>query len=267
MSTSADIQDVMRDLLLRGQFSDMEIICQGITFKVHRAIVCTQSKYFNSAICDGFKEYTKRSIRIQEDTPETIERVLSYLYLREYDDRGTIQCQTIPEPAGDKTNDTESTKNISLNNMRVFITADKFGIDSLQSLATQKFSQWATKNWNSPVFPEVIQEVMASVPSYKSSLQEIIVDIIGTHVFDLIENPGIIEVLNSFGCLGSQVIARSIRNGQLRHPNEDNIFKEFTQKISSCRSCRQCARPFNVRIERGGYLICIFRCSICNTRH
>lgn len=55
MSTSADIQDVMQDLLLREQFSDMEIICQGVTFKAHRAIVCTQSRYFNSAMCDGFK--------------------------------------------------------------------------------------------------------------------------------------------------------------------------------------------------------------------
>ncbi|KAJ9493181.1 hypothetical protein VN97_g72 [Penicillium thymicola] len=184
MSTPADIQDVMRDLLLRGQFSDMEIIRQRITFKVHRAIVCTQSKYFNSAICDGFKDSTERSIRIREDTPETIERVLSYLHHREYDDRGTIQYQTVHKPApsspGDKTNDTESTKNIALNNMRVFITANKFGIDSLQSSATQKFSRWAAKNWNSPVlvFPEVIQEVVASVPSYESSLQEVILDII-----------------------------------------------------------------------------------------
>lgn len=48
-------KDVMRDLLLRGEFSDMKIICQGITFKAHQAIVCTQSSYFRSAICGGFK--------------------------------------------------------------------------------------------------------------------------------------------------------------------------------------------------------------------
>ncbi|CAI7627463.1 unnamed protein product [Penicillium viridicatum] len=213
MSTSADIQDVMRDLFLRGQFSDMEIICQGITFK-------SSPGYCLHPV----KESTEKSIRIQEDTPETIERVLSYLYLREYDDSGTIQCRTVPKPApsitdvdssspGDKTNDTESANNIGLNNVRVFITADKFGIVSLQSLATQKFSKWAAENWNSPVFPEVIQEVMESVPSYESSLQEVVVDIICTHIFNLIENPGIIAVLNSFECLGSQVIARLVRNG------------------------------------------------------
>jgi hypothetical protein len=55
MSAMSELQDVMRDLLLRGQFSDMEILCQGITFKVHQAIVCTQSSYFHSANCDDFK--------------------------------------------------------------------------------------------------------------------------------------------------------------------------------------------------------------------
>jgi hypothetical protein len=34
-SSMSELKDVMRDLLLRGQFSDMEILCQGITFKVH----------------------------------------------------------------------------------------------------------------------------------------------------------------------------------------------------------------------------------------
>lgn len=59
-STMSELKDVMRDLLLRGRFSDMEILCQGITFKVHQAIVCTQSSYFYSAMCDGFKVYFDR---------------------------------------------------------------------------------------------------------------------------------------------------------------------------------------------------------------
>ena len=63
-STMSELKDVMRDLLLRGRFSDMEILCQGITFKVHQAIVCTQSSYFYSAMCDGFKVYFDRTADI-----------------------------------------------------------------------------------------------------------------------------------------------------------------------------------------------------------
>ena len=55
MSTMTELQDVMRDLLLRAQFSEMVILCQAVTFKVLQAIICTQSSYFYSAICDGFQ--------------------------------------------------------------------------------------------------------------------------------------------------------------------------------------------------------------------
>lgn len=150
--------------------------------------------------------------------------------------------------------------------MRVFITADKFGIVSLQSLATQKFSKWAAENWKSPVFPEVIQEVMESVPSYESSLQEVVVDIIYTHIVNLIENPGIIEVLNSFGCLGSQVIARLVRNRWLGHPDE-NIFEGLAKNIGSHHYCRSCSRPFYVRIEGGEFNEGMFRCTDCCLRY
>ncbi|CAI7658312.1 unnamed protein product [Penicillium glandicola] len=219
MSTPSDLQDVLRDLLLQGRFSDMEIICQGITFKAHQAIICTQSSYFNSAICGGFKESSEKAINIQEDNPETIERVLSFLYSREYNEDGhTVQYQPVTELAPpdpeDKLNDTEP-KKIALNNMEVFIAADKFGIDPLKPLATQKFSQWATANWNSPVFPDVVQEVMTSVPSHELSLQGIIVDTISTHIFDLIVNPEFLHVLNTFGCLGSLVIAGLVQDGRM----------------------------------------------------
>ncbi|CRL23925.1 BTB/POZ fold [Penicillium camemberti] len=84
-------KDVMRDLLLRGEFSDMKIICQGITFKAHQAIVCTQSSYFRSAICGGFKETSAKVINLQEDEPETIERVLSFLYLGGYNEASYLE--------------------------------------------------------------------------------------------------------------------------------------------------------------------------------
>lgn len=86
--------------------------------------------------------------------------------------------------------------------MEVFIAADKFGIEPLKSLATQKFSRWATANWNSPIFPDVVHEVMTSVPSHESSLREIIVDVISTHITDLIEDQRYFISWTHSGALG-----------------------------------------------------------------
>ncbi|KAJ5964554.1 BTB/POZ protein [Penicillium vulpinum] len=255
MSMPSDFQDVMRNLLLQGQFSDMEIICQGITFKPHRAIVCTQSSYFNSAICGGFKETIAKAINLPEDNPGTIVSCPSF----------TFGKLATPNPE-DKMKDTED-KKIALNNMEVFISADKFGIIPLKSLATQNFSRWATANWNSPVFPGVVREVMTSVPSHELSRRESIVEVLSAHIFDLIESPEMLDVLNSFGCLGSLIIAALVRKGQVNHPNEHDIFRGLVRNLNSRHKCRHCATSFNVRIEGGEYLKGVFRCASCNSRH
>ncbi|KAJ5796815.1 BTB/POZ protein [Penicillium psychrosexuale] len=219
----SELQDVMRNLLLRGQFSDMKILCQGITFEVHQAIVCTQSSYFNSAMCDGFKESTEKAINILDDNPETIERVLSFLYLRDYSEDGHIlQYRPITElankesdsyvsenkPENTEPESTEPENQSAFNNIEVFIAADKYGIIPLKTLATSKFSRWANTSCGSPVFPEVIKKVMTSVPSHETTLCEVIADIFSRHIFDLIKDPEIVHTLDSFGYLGSLVIAR-----------------------------------------------------------
>ncbi|KAJ6099433.1 BTB/POZ protein [Penicillium canescens] len=243
----------------------MEIICQDVTFKAHRAIVCTQSSYFNSAFCDGFKESIEQSINLTEDTPATIERVLSFLYLREYNDNGhTVPFQPLtslvpfiddsdsnsPE---DRSNDIETSKAVALNNIRVFVAADKFGINPLKSLATEKFSRWATANWNSYIFLET-----ASGGHW---------GIISAHIFEFIDEPAILHVLSSFGCLGSLVIVELVRDERVKPLNERDVLQGFAQKLNSRRHCRHCSRELNVRMERGEYEAGIFRCAACHTRY
>ncbi|KAL5439812.1 hypothetical protein PMIN05_005128 [Paraphaeosphaeria minitans] len=42
--------EAMQRLLETGNHSDFEITCQNETFKVHKAIVCPQSKSFEKAL-------------------------------------------------------------------------------------------------------------------------------------------------------------------------------------------------------------------------
>ncbi len=41
-------------LFLNEKFSDMSITCQGREFKAHRAVVCTQSAFFDRALSTSF---------------------------------------------------------------------------------------------------------------------------------------------------------------------------------------------------------------------
>ncbi|KAJ5469742.1 BTB/POZ protein [Penicillium diatomitis] len=246
----SELKDVLQDLLLRGRFSDMEILCQGITFRVHKAIVCTQSSYFYSAMCDGFKESIDRAINIEDDTPETMERVLSFLYLRDYNEDGHILQYHQPistlaicdhdsssSLSENKPEISEPANRVAFNNIEVFIAADKYAILPLKALATLKLSQWADKNWCSPMFNEVVQKVMTSVPQHELSLREVIADIISRHVFDLIQDPEIVRTLDSFGCLGSLVIMKLISNEMVKRPH-DNYVLPLGTRISSSRRHR-----------------------------
>lgn len=42
-------------LFMEDRFSDVTIVCQEMTFKAHRAIICTQSCFFDAALKHGFK--------------------------------------------------------------------------------------------------------------------------------------------------------------------------------------------------------------------
>ncbi|KAJ5938430.1 BTB/POZ protein [Penicillium verhagenii] len=273
MSTLSKSSDFMRELLLGGQFSDIDIICQDVTFKAHRAIVCTQSRFFNSAFCDGFKESFDRSINLKDETPETIERVLSFLYLREYQDEGNVVLfrpstdDSDSVSQGDKFNEMEALKSKALNNILVFTAADKFEIDPLKNLASEKFSEWVSGNWDSSIFPEVVEEALALTPSHETKLQEIIAVVISSHIFELIDKAAILPVLSSFGCLGSLVILDLVQKGLVKQPSEKDVLQGLAQKLNSRRHCRHCSAALNVRMESGEYQIGNFRCAVCHTRH
>jgi hypothetical protein len=103
--------------------------------------------------CLYFQEFIEQTINLEEDTPTTIERVLSFLYVRKYNhDQHEVFYQLLANPNSsiddydsnspeEKLNDIETLKQAALSNIQVFVAADKFGIDPLKSLATDKFSQ------------------------------------------------------------------------------------------------------------------------------
>ncbi|TVY72053.1 Kelch-like protein 30 [Fusarium oxysporum f. sp. cubense] len=68
------------------KFSDMTIICGERQFKIHRAVVCTQSPFFDKAMSGDYMESTSRSIELPEDDPDVVERFLKFLYTGTYSD-------------------------------------------------------------------------------------------------------------------------------------------------------------------------------------
>lgn len=53
---------IKKELFLKEQYSDMIISCRGLEFKVHRAIICPQSSFFEAAANGNFSVSILRSM-------------------------------------------------------------------------------------------------------------------------------------------------------------------------------------------------------------
>ncbi|KAJ8061745.1 hypothetical protein OCU04_009542 [Sclerotinia nivalis] len=91
-----------------GKYSDLTIKCQGKEFKVHRAIVCPQSKPLAAAIDHGFKEATTGVINFEEDDPEIVEYMIKFLYVGTYKALARMNKLTVPEMSQDATSVAEA---------------------------------------------------------------------------------------------------------------------------------------------------------------
>ncbi|KAF5611437.1 uncharacterized protein FSUBG_2270 [Fusarium subglutinans] len=85
-SEGISIHAALATLIHSEKFSDMTIICGERQFKTHRAVVCTQSPFFDKAMSGDYKESTSRSIELLEDDPDVVERFLEFLYTGTYSD-------------------------------------------------------------------------------------------------------------------------------------------------------------------------------------
>lgn len=99
----ADLRACDMKLLETGNFADTEIVCGDKTFKIHKAVVCTRSVWFEKALTGGFtasptrqpshlnetpeliiwsidQEATTGKVKIEEQNPEVIGVILKYIY-------------------------------------------------------------------------------------------------------------------------------------------------------------------------------------------
>ncbi|CAJ2502518.1 Uu.00g099120.m01.CDS01 [Anthostomella pinea] len=76
----------LRSLFLNDKYADLTVTCKGREVKVHRAVVCSQSSFFDKACTSGFKESYTGVIDLPEDYPDIFEKFLAFLYTGNYDD-------------------------------------------------------------------------------------------------------------------------------------------------------------------------------------
>lgn len=141
---SKDLRNDLNCLLVNEKYSDLTIRCSGHLFKVHRAIVCSQSTVLAKLEDDGQQQGS--TIDLPDENPETVEWFITYLYSGKYN-----------EPTDETDNGTEMCLRMAL---KLYFMANKFEVKSLMELTTMRFQAVLHNTLSASVdFPAIANEV------------------------------------------------------------------------------------------------------------
>ncbi|KAI9784670.1 MAG: hypothetical protein M1816_000786 [Peltula sp. TS41687] len=232
------IRTGLKGYLTSSKYSDLIIRCGGQEFKVHKVILCGQSKFFDKACDAGWKEGAEGVIDLPEDDVAVVEAMLRFLYTADYDaaaggaapvDRSSRSEQagsgsnkrrrttrepsralTVTTTASTSTSTTTSTTSTPavtivspmLFHIRVYVTAEKYDIQPLKKLAKYKFANAIRTCWDMDDFPHAVAEVYSgeNLPAADRGLRDILVDVVHDHLEELLKKRGFLDVLE--GTLG-----------------------------------------------------------------
>ncbi|KAK6596767.1 BTB/POZ domain-containing protein [Botrytis cinerea] len=157
-----------------NEYSDFVIKCHSRIFPVHRIVVCTQSKPIRAAADGGFMESVTGILDLEDDDPETVARMINFLYLQDYDDTS--------EPTGEGV---EEGYGCLLVNTMVYIIGDKYDIQALKTLARKKYEAAIVTDWNTPSFSASLELMYEELPESDTSLTSIALETAGKHLKEL----------------------------------------------------------------------------------
>ncbi|PVH79555.1 hypothetical protein DL98DRAFT_630958 [Cadophora sp. DSE1049] len=172
-----DLADSIEGLFESGKYADATICCEGTIFKVHCAIVCSQSNVLAKMVDGQFMEATLSSIELPNDELPVVTAMMRYFYTGNYfDEAGRPNGPTMGMP--------ESTAE---------------DIPGLKILAKKKFEKAATSCWNNPLFSAAAKKLWDNTVSSDRMLRDVIAGICRNQIRALLDRGEFRDLLSTRG--------------------------------------------------------------------
>ena len=169
---------------------------------------------------------------MNDDDPQTVKRMLFYLYTLDYPDYGVPNFQaehvvpphlrqksltTIDEvtimsanPGSSEGATTEHDPRM-MNNVLVYAIAEKYDIPSLKTLAKGKFQSLARSQWPHDDFYAVAEAVFSTTPDNDMELRQVVLDLCEEHFQDILRNEGSRAGFLEIPAIGAVVLGAAVR--------------------------------------------------------
>lgn len=209
-SPSNGLLESTASLLSSEKYSDLTITTQTRSFKVHRAIVCTQSKVLAAMSDSGFKETSTSTLRLEHDDPAAVERMITFLYTGNYDHENADAPDKDVEPSVGAT---------LMANALVYSIADKYDIERLKVLARSRFRNVdCCTAWHCEEFPNVVAAVFDTTPDTDRELRDTVVHICARHIDEALASETWNDFFRENAAMGVSIfkVARQKSNAEAR---------------------------------------------------
>ncbi|KAF2139171.1 uncharacterized protein K452DRAFT_300717 [Aplosporella prunicola CBS 121167] len=187
-----------------GKFSDLKVRCSDdIMYDVHKAIVCSQSRFFEQACnpAHTFKENATGVIELKNEDADAVRALLQFMYYCGYEtpsetgnpgDRSSAPSSSSSSKIN-RANDFEfytnwrkrkrapATTSPSLTEMlfhaQMYGLSGFYGIDALAPYAKQRFEACVDERagWKEARFARVVELVYATTPARNRGLRDMVV--------------------------------------------------------------------------------------------
>ncbi|MCJ1382100.1 hypothetical protein MMC17_005212 [Xylographa soralifera] len=150
--------DGLHKLLNNSDYSDFTVECGTKTWRIHRAIVCSRSKYFKK-VCDGdFKEAREATLIFEDDDSALVEEMLVYLYTMQYP-----QTPSSLRKAEDMVLDA-----------KMYGIADKYDLPDLKEKVVKAFKPLLALNRSDPLFTEAASYIYGTTVDSDRGLRDLV---------------------------------------------------------------------------------------------
>jgi len=254
---------VLAKLYSSDKYTDMTIACNGRKFRVHKAVVCVQSKVFARAMDGNFREGRTGEIDLEDDEPEVVAQMIKWLYTEDYEDRSAAVIPRINTPAAHTTTRSRASRLTSSNqtststssttvpsgtgllfNTKMYIIADKYDLYPLKELANVKYGNALSAQWDSSEFVESLKLLYEETMENDTLLKDVAIKLAGEHAKELLDRREFVALCEENGTIAVEVLRRAI------------AALEFSKPNCPWHQITNCVTPSNNQIGWGGYWKC-----------
>jgi hypothetical protein len=216
-----------------------------------------------TAIGDWIQESYQNCIDLAGHEIRTIRDVPSFLYLGDYNNVSHVVAEgnsTSEASDGDGMSSESSIHNEIYRHLRVYVTADMFGIDDSKKISKKRLARWVEQKWSEDSFPLLAGEILRSSPPHDKELSSVLANVIAKNIASFTAKGSMLDVLKSSGRLAVSVLeivvacladSEGERERLVGLCINDTFGRHLMSKVNKASACRHCNAGFYLRVEEG----------------